>query len=349
MEEHKMINLIRSKTLLRSISVLSVICFFFFTSCTDDPPTCVITDPADDAVVLQGASITIEVDADDDDGTLFRKPSVEKVNFLIDDILVTTVTSAPYSYTWNTSGEALGYHTVTTVAIDGGDNKTQAEISILVNDAPSCDISSPANNYDAFMGSEVEISVDADDDIGGLDGVEFYVDGSLKGTDATSPYSYAWSTSGTTIGDHDITAVAVDNYGAETDDDITVNVKECLICGTWEGQYTGYDDNFSEDVTIREKLVINMNTTYNDTLWGKPASYSDYILYEVEIGSWKISDDGTKVQWSPTTLKKVNISNPTAELDSYPAENHQDDIDISGDNWGMKDENLDVDYYLQKQ
>ncbi len=349
MEEHKMINLIKFKTLCKSISILSIICFFFFTSCTDDPPTCVITDPADEAVVLQGTSVVIEADANDDDGTLFRKPSIEKVKFLVDDELKSTVTSAPYTYTWNTAGEALSWHDIVTVAIDGGDNSTQDKISILVNDAPSCDISSPANNYNAFQGSEIEISVTADDDIGGLENIEFYVDNSLVGTDATYPYSYTWSTYSATIGTHTIKAVAVDYYDAETDDQITVEIKQCLICGTWEGEYSGYDSNFGENVTIREKLVISMNTSYNDSLWGKPDSYSSYIVYEVESGSWKISDDGTKVQWAPTSLEKVDIENPSS-LVSYTPENHEDDIDIntSGD-WGMKDSNLDVDYYLEKQ
>ena len=345
-----MINLTKFKTLCRSISILSVICFFFFASCTDDPPTCDITSPADEAVYLQGTSITIEVDADDEDGTLFRKPSIEKVKFLIDEVLVSTVTSSPYSYTWNTTGEALGYHDITTVAVDGGDNPTEDEISVLLNDAPSCSITSPANDYNGFQGSEIEISVTADDEIGGLEGVEFYVNNSLKSTDDSYPYSYLWSTFDASVGNYTVKAIAVDYYGAETDDEITVEIKECLICGTWEGEFSGYDSNFGENVTIRQKLVVSMNTNYNDTLWGKPDSYSDYIIYQIEVGAWKISEDGEKVQWAPTSLEKVDINNPSS-TDSYDPENHEDDIDLTnnGTEWSFKDETLSVDYYLQKQ
>jgi hypothetical protein len=348
-----MINLIKFKTLCKSISILSIICFFFFTSCTDDPPTCVITDPADEAVILQGTSVVIEADANDDDGTLFRKPSVEKVNFLIDGILVATVTSAPYSYTWNTAGEALSWHTITTVAIDGGDNSTQSEIEILLNDAPSCEISSPADNYDAFEGSEIEISVTADDDIGGIDGVDFYVDNSLIGTDDSSPYSYAWSTSDATIGNHSVKAVAVDHYYEETGDQITVEIKECLVCGKWEAEYTGYDPERDKDVTIKRTLIINSNTVYIDSIYGQESGESNFIAWEYETGNWIISNDGTSISWTPTTAKRIDIESATGTLEDYDRGTHDDQIslDAAKEGWQFIDEDLepDVEYVMQKE
>lgn len=344
-----MINPITPKPILRSISILSVLCFLFFTSCKDEAPTCAITSPVDDAVYLQGTTVTIDVDADDEDGTLFRKPGVDKVEFLIDDQLVSTVTSSPYSYSWNTAGEALGYHDIVTIAIDGGDNKTQDEISVLLNDAPTCDIISPVDNYDAFQGSTIAISVDADDNIGGIESVEFYVGSSLIGTDNSSPYSYDWNTESASIGNHTIEAVAVDNYDAETSDEIDVEINECLVCGTWEGEYSGYDPQTQANVTLKRTLIIDINTTYVDSLYGKPDDKTTFVAYEAEEGNWRLSDDGQSIVWAPTSAKRINIDN--GQLETYSASSHEDQITLSADNWQFQDDNLDPDvqYDLRKK
>jgi hypothetical protein len=349
MEKQKMINPVTLKTLSRSFSLLGAVCILFFTSCKDEAPTCFISEPADEAVYLQGTNVTIEVDADDDDGTLFRKPGIEKVMFLIDDQLVSTVTAAPYSYSWSTAGEALGYHDIVTVAEDNGSNTTQDEISVLINDAPSCAITSPANNINAFQGSAVEIMVDADDDIGGPPAVEFYVNNSLIGTDNSSPFSYEWDTETSSPGNYTVKAVAVDEYNAETSDQITVEIAECLICGIWEGNYEGYDDNQGKNVTIRRRLRVEMNTEYTDTVSGKLEDESAFNIYEVEAGTWRISEDGTVVQWTATLAKRINFDTQT--LEDYDPGDQQDEIKLNTakDEWIFKDEVLSLDYTLQKQ
>ena len=47
----------------------------------------------------------------------------------------------------------------------------------------------------------VTLSVTASDNVGVTD-VRFYADGTLLGSDTTSPYSFAWDTGGETEGDH---------------------------------------------------------------------------------------------------------------------------------------------------
>jgi hypothetical protein len=344
-----MINPITLKTLCRSFTLLGAVCILLFTSCKDEAPTCVISEPLDESVYLQGTTVTIEVDADDDDGTLFRKPGIESVKFLIDDQLVSTATAAPYSYSWNTSGEALGYHDIVTVAEDNGKNSTQDEISVLINDAPSCDITSPANNANSFQGSAVEIEVDADDDIGGPPTVEFYVNNILIGTDNSSPYSYEWNTSSSLTGNYTVKAIAVDNYDAEGSDQINIQLQECLVCGTWEAEYSGYDPQTQANVTIKRTLIVNMNTSYNDTLYGKPDDQTEFIIYQWEKGNWRISEDGTIIKWTPTQAERINIDN--GQLESYSATEHDYQITLGEDNkaWRVKDENLDVEYDLRKK
>ncbi len=75
---------------------------------------------------------------------------------------------------------------------------------------PTVSIVSPVSG--ATVGATTTINANATDSGGGtVTKVEFYVNGALKGTDTSSPYSYSWDT--TTIGDgtYPLTAKAYDN------------------------------------------------------------------------------------------------------------------------------------------
>jgi hypothetical protein len=87
--------------------------------------------------------------------------------------------------------------------------------------APSVTILSPGD------GDEVEgavmIEADASDD-GGISRVEFWVDGVLKGSDGTPPYTQLWQTANESEGEHEVEAVAYDLYEVSTTDRVTVHV-----------------------------------------------------------------------------------------------------------------------------
>ena len=59
------------------------------------------------------------------------------------------------------------------------------------NAAPTVSITSPANGSTVARKSTVTITATASDNVG-VTRVEFYVDGTLKGTDTTVPYAYTW-------------------------------------------------------------------------------------------------------------------------------------------------------------
>ncbi len=73
-------------------------------------------------------TVDIELYADDDTDDL------SKVELFIDNELVRTFNSAPYSYTWNTEGISSGNHTVQAVAYEGA-GQTSAE-SVTVKTCP---------------------------------------------------------------------------------------------------------------------------------------------------------------------------------------------------------------------
>lgn len=76
--------------------------------------------------------------------------------------------------------------------------------------APTVSISAPANNTAIAYGSTTTITANATDGQSAVSKVDLYIDGVLKATLTTSPYTYGWS--GATIGTHTLQAKATDTF-----------------------------------------------------------------------------------------------------------------------------------------
>ena len=89
--------------------------------------------------------------------------------------------------------------------------------------APSVAVTAPASG--ATVSGTATLSASAGDNVG-VSGVTFKVDGVVIGAeDTASPYAVQWSTAGTSVGTHQITAVARDAAGnSTTSSAVTVNV-----------------------------------------------------------------------------------------------------------------------------
>jgi hypothetical protein len=82
-----------------------------------------------------------------------------------------------------------------------------------VNQPPAVSLTTPAAG--STFTRSLAMSADAQDD-GGVQEVDFLVDGRKVGVDTTAPYTYTWSASKkTTYGTHTVTAVAYDVVGAQ--------------------------------------------------------------------------------------------------------------------------------------
>ena len=170
-------------------------------------PTVGLTSPTNGAVLAGGSTTNILATATDNS-------SVSKVDILVDGVIKTTLTASPYTYSWNTTGLALGAHTIQAKATDPyGNSASTAVINVTLADqtAPTVSISSPLGGSTAT--GTVSVNVTASDNSGGtgLNKVEFYVDGALKATDTSSPYSFSWDSKTSTDGSHSLTAKAYDN------------------------------------------------------------------------------------------------------------------------------------------
>ncbi len=127
----------KTKGILLIASILLTAIFILPYGCNEDepepepentPPTCEIKAPANGEEITKGTQVTISVEADDSDG------DVSEVRFYINEIGVGSSNSFPYNYTWSTTNEELGSHTIKAIAEDDGNETTTDEIAVFIVD-----------------------------------------------------------------------------------------------------------------------------------------------------------------------------------------------------------------------
>jgi YD repeat-containing protein len=89
-----------------------------------------------------------------------------------------------------------------------------SDVSDVANQPPTVSITSPAVGATFANDSTINISADSSDLDGTVSKVEFFVNGTKLGEDATAPYAFAWDHAG--AGSYSITARATDNAGTVT-------------------------------------------------------------------------------------------------------------------------------------
>jgi chitinase len=82
------------------------------------------------------------------------------------------------------------------------------------NTPPTVSLTSPANGATFTAGANITLTASASDSNGTVSQVQFFHNGTLIGSDTTSPYSVVWSA--VASGTYSLTAVATDNGGATT-------------------------------------------------------------------------------------------------------------------------------------
>ena len=176
----------------------------------DQFPTVSITSPTNGSVVR--GTVNVQATATDDVG-------VSKVEFYVDNTLKTTVTQAPYQFSWNSLDTLYGPHVLQAKAFDTVNQATTASINITVDNRPAVIITSPAEGATLNGTVNVQASVTGPTTV---TSVELYVDNQLKATSA-SP-SFLWNTSGYSWGAHTLMVKAYDNYN-QVGTSPVVNVK----------------------------------------------------------------------------------------------------------------------------
>lgn len=104
------------------------------------------------------------------------------------------------------------------------DKKNDDDDKPDINKSPVCQILSPNDGTQISQGESITVEVNAMDEDGQIQKVEFYVSNSLKETKNGTPYNFVWNTAEVSAGDYTLKAVATDNGGYKKADSILVSV-----------------------------------------------------------------------------------------------------------------------------
>jgi hypothetical protein len=179
-------------------------------------PAVTLTAPAEGATV--SGTYTMTATASDNVG-------VSRVEFFVDGVLKCTDTTSPYSCVWDTTTSPNGAHTASARAVDAAGNTASDSNNVTVSNTdttpPAVTLTAPAEG--ATVSGTYTMTATASDNVG-VSRVEFFVDGVLKCTDTTSPYSCVWDTTTSPNGAHTASARAVDAAGNTASDPNNVTV-----------------------------------------------------------------------------------------------------------------------------
>lgn len=168
--------------------------------------------------------------SDPDDG-------IEKVEFRINNVLVATDITAPYSIVWDTYINTVGAVVLEVTAFDkAGQSRSDVVNVTLVapaNYIPRATLTGPTNGASFAVGTAtIELTATATDTEGdAINRVEFYYRKSTDafstyiGQDATSPYQFTFNSAALTAGTYYIFAMVYDNTGRSTYTSSTITIQ----------------------------------------------------------------------------------------------------------------------------
>ena len=180
-----------------------------------NPPTVTITSPTNNTMV--SGTVTVSANTTDNGAITAVQLQLDGTNF------GAQLTTTPYTVTWNTTTATDGAHTLTAFVWDAtGNEGVSAPVTVSVANGDPADttppvvaVTAPTNN--GTVSGAVSISADATDDTA-VACVQFQLDGANLGWEITNaPYALTWDTTGISNGTHNLTAVARDTAGNQTD------------------------------------------------------------------------------------------------------------------------------------
>jgi hypothetical protein len=182
-------------------------------------PSVTLTNPSNGAQIERQTVVTLSANATDpDDG-------IDRVEFRVNNVLIGTDKTAPFTAIWDTFSNQVGSVTVEVTAFDKSSQSRSDVVNVTLiapaNYAPRATFTSPTSGATFAVGtSTVELAVTATDTEGDpINRVEFSyrnvlsVSDTFLGQDATSPYSFTFNTAALVAGEYVIFAKAVDNNG----------------------------------------------------------------------------------------------------------------------------------------
>ena len=212
-----------------------------------------IISPTNTQVFAAGLPITINVSA------VMANP-VTSVEFFVDGGSIGVDTTAPYSMDY--SGATIGDHELLVMATDSLSNtllSAPVQISVVANAPPTISLaSSPANPV--LVGINVTNIATVSDTAGTfVTNVDFFVNGVLRVSDASSPFTFELAD--VLAGTHTVMATATDNLGASASASISVvatNPSGVTLLVTNGSTWRYLDDGSNQGTAWKESAFVDV-------------------------------------------------------------------------------------------
>lgn len=174
------------------------------------PPTVALTSPAAPGTYALGSGVLLSASAADSDGT------VASVQFFANGQLLSTATTAPYTFSW--VPQASGTYQITASATDNSGNvATTAQRAVTISSAVSTTvtITNPTLANGAYpVGNAIPFVASVTGGNGPIVQVQFFVNGVSLGAKTAAPYVVQWTPAAP--GTYSLLAVATDSAGIST-------------------------------------------------------------------------------------------------------------------------------------
>jgi endoglucanase len=197
-----------------------------------------------------------------------------------------------------------------------------------INEPPTVAITSPSVNSTATEGTPVEVNVTAGDVDGTVTKVAFYANGSLLGTDTSSPYTQSWNP---TSGSYTLTAIATDDSGAtKTSAGVAVTVSTLPGGG-------GTCDNLPVWNSATVYSVSGTEVVFNGNIY-KNNWYSQNQSPATNAGQWLVWTLVASCTFGDLTANKTDFNesdalkifpNPTSDILQVDIANTEDFTSVS--------------------
>ena len=271
-------------------------------------PTVAVTAPAEGATLSE--TVALAATASDD------LAGISKVEFFVGTAKVGTVTSAPYTYNYNTRLQANGAKVITAKAYDTWNNVSTSEpVNVTFDNdftGPTVAVTAPAEG--ATLSETVALSATASDDLAGISKVEFYVGTTRVGTVTSAPYTYNYNTRLQANGAKVITAKAFDTWNNVStsaavnvtfDNDLTAPTSSVIspASGSTVSGTVQVTCAASDNLGVISKVEIYTGTMLRGTFMEEPYTVS-WDTTKVSTGNWTLKcrafDPAGNSAYSPT-------------------------------------------------
>jgi hypothetical protein len=256
-------------------------------------------------------TITLSATASDNVG-------VTNVEFYVDGVLKGADASNPYAITLDSTTLTNASHALTAKAFDAaGNSTTSAAVNFTIAN-PTSDTTAPSvTAAESGSSGTITLSATATDNVA-VTKVEFLVDGVLKGSDTTSPYSLPLDSTTLSNASHSLTAKAYDaanNVGTSAAVAFTVNNPTSTQFNEVESNGTAGTANVVAhtfqtisgtmgNTTDKDffALALAANETVKVTMSGGPST-SDYDLYLVNASDTNLASSAGSTNAETLTWK----------------------------------------------